>query len=248
METKFLLAEEPFISIQGEGRTAGRVSYFLRFSGCPVKCSFCDTPYTFDGSEPVIKKPLSEIADDIAQSKVNNIIITGGEPILYQDNILRLISMVSDINRTFEIETSGSILMYDDFLVGIKKHLYANQIIFNISPKLQYIKDNPESENILLENIQRLWNFNISFILKFVYEKEKEKEKDIIALKNRILSNCGSINIAREVRNRIYIMPECKTREEQLDRFEETLKFCSEHNLIFAPRLHILLYDKKRRV
>ena len=79
-----LIINEIFYSIQGETSRSGLPTTFVRLTGCPLRCSYCDTQYAFkDGS----KKSFDEIIREINNNKTKYVTITGGEP-LAQKNIL----------------------------------------------------------------------------------------------------------------------------------------------------------------
>ena len=98
---------EIFKSIDGEGKRAGEITTFIRLSGCNLKCSWCDTSYSQDGSCGYIMT-LEDILDKVNELNCRNITLTGGEPLIH-DNIdeliLRLLQEGFDIN----VETNGTI-------------------------------------------------------------------------------------------------------------------------------------------
>lgn len=95
---------EIFASIQGESSFAGLPCSFVRFTGCNLRCTYCDTPYAYDEGNH-----MSE--DDIIQAVralgVNLVAITGGEPLL-QNDVYHLIGTFLDAGRTVLVETNGS--------------------------------------------------------------------------------------------------------------------------------------------
>ncbi len=93
---------EIFLSIQGESIYAGFPTVFVRFSGCNLRCSYCDTAYAYeDGTE---MKP-EEVFDEIKKHYYKRVCITGGEPLLQRD-MEKLLVLLEDYNVT--IETNGS--------------------------------------------------------------------------------------------------------------------------------------------
>ena len=100
---------EKFLSIDGEGPTAGELATFIRFQKCNLRCSWCDTTYSF-GKES-IKEVLNsqEIYDYIKENKAINVTLTGGEPLI-QENIDELLDILDkDKDLKVHIETNGSI-------------------------------------------------------------------------------------------------------------------------------------------
>lgn len=236
MNNHLKLSEQPFKSIQGEGRTIGRTSLFVRFWGCNLKCEWCDSDYSWKkGKESIIEYPVSSLLDDMCDPPyINNIVFTGGEPLLHQKDLFDTLNLVGIDDVSVEIETNGIIKIKDysilDKLVNDKEI----DILFNISPKLQFL--NKKNIDILKENMAILEKIGIRFILKFV---DEEHNRDFL------LDLVRTLDI--EFYN-IYIMPECRTREEHLAKFEDTLDFCMEHGFNFSPRAHILLWDNKKGV
>ena len=94
---------EAFRSIQGEGKYIGVPTYFIRSSGCNLRCSWCDTSYAFDGGKDM---SLEEIVA-LTESDYH-ISITGGEPMI-QPEFLELVDMLLDDGKFITVETNGSI-------------------------------------------------------------------------------------------------------------------------------------------
>ena len=100
---------EMFSSINGEGQKAGQLAYFVRFAGCNLRCSYCDTMWANEKNVPFLLMSEEEIYEKIKESNIHNITLTGGEPLL-QQNIDRLLKLLSrDESLNIEIETNGSI-------------------------------------------------------------------------------------------------------------------------------------------
>lgn len=100
---------EKFISINGEGLLAGQLAVFIRFQGCNLNCSYCDTKWANDEDCEVTLMTKEEIDLYINATGINNITLTGGEPLL-QENIYELIQYLArNKERRIEIETNGSI-------------------------------------------------------------------------------------------------------------------------------------------
>ena len=100
---------EKFLSIDGEGPTSGELAVFIRFQGCNLRCSWCDTTYSWDKESTSETLSASEIYDYIKENKVINVTLTGGEPLI-QDNIDELLVLLnSDNELNIHIETNGSV-------------------------------------------------------------------------------------------------------------------------------------------
>jgi len=94
-----------FKSVQGEGKFAGYPMLFIRVSGCNRKCSYCDTKYHIKGKFMTLK----ELKKEIVKSKMKYICFTGGEPLLYKRQIVKMIK-ADDTYREYHIETNGDFL------------------------------------------------------------------------------------------------------------------------------------------
>jgi len=115
---------ETFYSIQGEGLKIGVPSVFVRFAGCNLRCSWCDTKYAWE-EEPELT--LNDVKSFIEKTECFEVVITGGEPLLNQDLILNLVSNL--YNKNFTIETNGTILPCEWLRLR-------QNILFSVSPKL----------------------------------------------------------------------------------------------------------------
>ena len=100
---------EQFISLDGEGPTAGELAYFVRFNDCNLRCSWCDTVYSWDGTSSIVHKTAQEIYDDIKLSGVKNVTLTGGEPLIQQNIIPLLKLLAEDSSLCIHIETNGAV-------------------------------------------------------------------------------------------------------------------------------------------
>ncbi|MBE8424931.1 radical SAM protein, partial [Leptospira borgpetersenii serovar Balcanica] len=94
---------EIFYSLQGEALTSGLPTVFVRLTGCPLRCVYCDTTYSFTGGE---RLSLETIMADIAQYPCKRVCITGGEP-LAQPNCIALINRLLEAGYEISLETAG---------------------------------------------------------------------------------------------------------------------------------------------
>lgn len=151
--TDSLLAElritEIFFSLQGEARTVGLPTVFIRLTGCPLRCSYCDTTYSFTGGE---KYTLTAIMQQVADYGAKYVCVTGGEP-LAQPNCLPLLTALCDAGYQVSLETSGA--------------LDVSQVDRRVS-KVVDLKtpDSGEAHRNLYENMQHLTaNDQIKFVI-----------------------------------------------------------------------------------
>ena len=100
-----LRISEIFLSLQGESRTVGWPTVFVRLTGCPLRCRYCDTEYAFTGGEWM---ELDEIVGRVREMGVRHVTVTGGEP-LAQPAAGELLSRLCDQGLSVSLETSGAL-------------------------------------------------------------------------------------------------------------------------------------------
>lgn len=96
---------EIFLSLQGEGRSVGVPTVFVRLTGCPLRCQYCDTAYAFHGGESM---DLDAVMRRVAEYGVRHVTVTGGEP-LAQKACLFLLIRLCDAGYQVSLETSGAL-------------------------------------------------------------------------------------------------------------------------------------------
>lgn len=100
---------EIFYSLQGESRPAGLPTVFVRLTGCPLRCVYCDTAYAFQGGEI---RGVDDVVDKVIAHGVPRVCVTGGEP-LAQPACLRLLQKLCDRQLDVSLETSGALDVAD---------------------------------------------------------------------------------------------------------------------------------------
>src|SRR3546814_15323010 len=96
---------EIFLSLQGEARDAGWPTVFVRLTGCPLRCQYCDTAYAFHGGQ---WREIDDILAEVASHGVRHVCVTGGEP-LSQKRCIGLLQRLCDAGYVVSLETSGAI-------------------------------------------------------------------------------------------------------------------------------------------
>ncbi|QDW67200.1 7-carboxy-7-deazaguanine synthase QueE [Luteimonas granuli] len=96
---------EIFLSLQGEARDAGWPTVFVRLTGCPLRCTYCDTAYAFHGGE---WREIDAILAEVESHGVRHVCVTGGEP-LAQKRCIGLLQRLCDAGYVVSLETSGAI-------------------------------------------------------------------------------------------------------------------------------------------
>ena len=96
---------EIFYSLQGEAKEVGIPTVFVRLTGCPLRCNYCDTAYAFKGNNPL---SIESIMEQVAKYNTHYVCVTGGEP-MAQSNYLILLDTLIEAGYKVSMETSGSI-------------------------------------------------------------------------------------------------------------------------------------------
>lgn len=99
---------EKFISINGESRRAGELAVFIRFTGCNLNCTYCDTAWAIPLDAPHEEMSEQALLDYIKETGIDNVTLTGGEPLL-QPEIENLVVDIISLNKRVEIETNGAV-------------------------------------------------------------------------------------------------------------------------------------------
>jgi 7-carboxy-7-deazaguanine synthase len=100
-----LKLSEIFFSLQGEALDSGWPTVFIRLTGCPLRCGYCDTAYAFSGGHYAT---LEQVLSEVARFRVKHVCVTGGEP-LAQPNCLILLAQLCDAGFEVSLETSGAL-------------------------------------------------------------------------------------------------------------------------------------------
>ncbi len=147
---------EMFKSIQGEGKYIGTPSIFVRFSGCNLKCDFCDTKYSWNEIGKINREDVIKYIKSLPM--YNHIVFTGGEPLIEENKeILRsIIQNIIKADSKITIETNGTIFPDKD-LISAMKH----KGFWSISPKLQYMEMEPDRLYSDEYSMDILYNFDI---------------------------------------------------------------------------------------
>lgn len=236
---------EVFYSIQGEGKTVGIPSVFIRLGGCNLMCGGMGTQFDkelhngaewrCDTVEVWMKAQSKEInkvlPNDCIQAIKNgaHIILTGGEPLMQQtqlEEFIKYIKFELGIEKPFfEVETNGTIIPND--------YLTNNINLWNCSPKLSN-SGNDKSITYKPDVIKHLNNLNTIF--KFVVSKEKDWEeikKDYLYLIDK---------------KKVYLMPSGENQKLLNQNKKTVVELAKQNYLNFTTRLHIDIWNKKTGV
>jgi 7-carboxy-7-deazaguanine synthase len=157
---------EIFHSIQGEGLNAGERTVFVRLTGCPLRCTYCDTEYAFKGGEWM---HLPEILERVAAFDTNHVCVTGGEP-LAQRECLSLLSDLCDAGYQVSLETAGAldVSVVDPRVVKVvdlktpdsgemDRNLYENLDNLNESDQVKFVICGEEDYRWAVGQVGRYW-------------------------------------------------------------------------------------------
>ena len=220
---------EIFKSIQGEGPNFGKPAIFLRTAQCNLKCTWCDTKYTwdwknYDYTKEVKEMTLEEIKEQILDLEIKHLVITGGEPLLQQDDLADLLSFLKP-DFYVEIETNCTILP-NKMLTDLVDQ-------WNVSPKTE----NSGNPLELYENDECYYFFANQENCFFKYVVENES--DIPEIKKFVTK----YNIPE---NRVQLMTQASTKEEISAREKSISELAKANNFLFSPRLHVAMWGAQR--
>jgi 7-carboxy-7-deazaguanine synthase len=162
---------EIFLSLQGEARDAGWPTVFVRLTGCPLRCQYCDTAYAFYGGE---WRSIDQILDQVAGHDVRHVCVTGGEP-LAQKRCIELLRRLCDAGYRVSLETSGAIDVGD------------------VDPRVSRVVDikTPDSAEVARNRWENLPLLNAHDQIKFVICSRSDYEwaRGIVA-EHRLAERC----------------------------------------------------------
>ena len=210
---------EMFSSIQGEGIWIGVPSFFIRVAGCNLECTWCDTIYARN-LENAKDFSTDEIIAEALNSGLQHIVITGGEPSLYPDEIKKICSAMHENFRKVTIETNGS------------NFIECEADLISISPKFSGSQLDHSIECWYPEIIRKYMEHGIQAQIKCVVGTEIEARDAIMKI--------SSENFPK---NLVFLMPKANNRDLILAGADWLVKFCCDSGFKYGARLHILLWD-----
>ncbi len=156
--TTTLRITEIFHSLQGESRTVGIPTVFVRLTGCPLRCQYCDTAYAFDGGELMELDAIKTLLEEIACDYVT---VTGGEP-LAQPNCLPLLEQLCDSGYNVSLETSGAMPIEGvDKRVSIVMDLKtpaSTEVNKNRYENIAFLKPSDQVKFVICDEKDYLWS------------------------------------------------------------------------------------------
>jgi 7-carboxy-7-deazaguanine synthase len=219
---------ELFYSIQGEGALVGVPSFFVRTSGCNLRCAWCDTPYTSWNPEGV-DLSLEQIVQEVRAHPATHVVVTGGEPMIAPE-IVPLTERLRRAGLHITIETAGTVF-----------HPVACDLM-SISPKLS--NSTPEGgfaaqhERLRIQpDILQQLTARYPHQLKFVVQKPADAAEATALVQ--------LLGVSPE---NVVLMPEGTDRDRIRERGIWIAEICKQEGYRFSPRLHVDLYGDRRGV
>ncbi len=206
-----------FISIQGESSFVGLPCFFIRLSGCPLSCSYCDTKNAAES--PGFEMSVSGLIDLCSALSVSLVEVTGGEP-LFQNECIDLLKRLCDLGKTVLLETSGSFSIKD-----VDRRV---RIIMDFKCPDSNMSDRNFLENInLIKNYQHELKFVISskfdfdWAVDFIHRYDLSSSHILFSpVLGKIIPSelaswilCSSLNVRLQLQIHKYIWP-----DERIDR------------------------------
>lgn len=248
----WLLVSEIFESHQGEGPSTGQVAKFIRLGGCNLTCHWCDTPYTwsftdrqaeahFSGKkyDPQHEMRRMTFVDILSRIKPDDhplIVITGGEPLLQSDRLLRFIELVNCglTYRRFEIETAGTMT---PIIPSRRIDVYYETVSYNVSLKLASSR-NPLEKRRIPEVIRYFTTerANFKFVITRDHFEDDLREVATIVQDYRILPD------------QVWLMPEGTTQLDQVSGIQQLMPEALKRGYNVSSRLHVLAYGNERGI
>ena len=148
---------EIFYSLQGETSTVGIPTVFIRLTGCPLRCQYCDTAYAFSGG---VIYELENILQEIKPYNTKHITVTGGEP-LAQEDCHVLLTALCDLNYYVSLETSGAvdISKVDNRVVKVMdlKTPGSDEMHRNLESNIEYLHSQDQVKFVICNKEDYLW-------------------------------------------------------------------------------------------
>ena len=223
---------EIFYSVQGEGILAGVPSVFLRTSGCNLRCTWCDTPYTSWNPEGD-DLALDTILADVRGHGSRHVVVTGGEPLIQQE-IVQLTQGLKDLDLHITIETAGTV--YQPVTCDL----------MSISPKLANSTPTQRDDGRWAAQHDRL-RYQPEALKKLMAEYPYQL-KFVVSDPDDLTEIEAILKETNADRSRVLLMPEGTSSEALSERARWLVEICKREGFRYGPRLHIDIYGNQRGV
>ncbi len=228
-----LRISEMFYSLQGEGILTGTPSFFIRLTGCNLRCTWCDTPYTSwkpEGDD----RTLAWVIEETRKTRPNrHVVVTGGEPMI-APKIIALTRALEEEAFHITIETAGTV--FEPVACDL----------MSISPKLSNSTPHEREEGRWAPQHERLRRQ--PDILKQLIAAYDYQLKFVIADPNDIAEATELVTEIKADPTKVVLMPEGTTAQAIASKAQWIAEACKTHCYRYSPRLHIDLWGDKRGV
>lgn len=222
---------EIYRSRQGEGRYTGRDSVFVRTSGCNLRCSFCDTPYTSwypEGDDLSIE----QIVQRIESFATNNVVLTGGEPMLFAE-LIPLTAQLRSIGCHITVETAGTL------------YLPVVCDLMSISPKMS--NSAPDADGDPRWRLRHELTRRAPEVIRQLTAEYDCQFKFVMGHPDDIPEVLAYLAEHPQIdHSHVWLMPEGTTIERLSEVGEWLVQVCEDYNFKFCPRKHIEWYGHSR--
>ena len=220
---------ETFTSLQGEGMLAGTPSFFIRTSGCNLRCGWCDTPYTSWRPEGR-RVPVRELLGRAAVAGRRHVVVTGGEPLL-QRELHELTGALAANGHHVTVETAGTVA--PEFGCDL----------LSVSPKTA----NSDPDGRWRERHRSLRR-DVAPLARLLARHPEHQLKFVVRGADDLPEIVGLVGALGVVRERVLLMPEGRDAAEVAARAGEVGRLCLREGFRYSPRLHLDLFGAGRGV
>ncbi|MBN2591219.1 MAG: 7-carboxy-7-deazaguanine synthase QueE [Sedimentisphaerales bacterium] len=220
---------EIFYSLQGEGFLAGVPSVFIRLSGCPLRCRWCDTKYAWY-EDSGYEKSIEYIVAEVNDWPCKHIVITGGEPMI-NSQLPQLVQALKKTDKHITIETAGIAYIPDMScdLMSISPKL-SNTM--PLEEKLRAIHEDSRLDLAVLSELIERYDYQLKFVV--------EDESDQLEIEET-LERLGNVDYEK-----VMLMPQAATREEYIEKSQIVAELCKRTGFSFSQRLQVLLWNNQK--
>jgi 7-carboxy-7-deazaguanine synthase len=234
-----MLISETFYSIQGEGELTGVPSFFIRTSGCNLRCAWCDTPYASWRPEGK-QRSVDQLVAEVRAQPGRHVVLTGGEPMIAPE-LPVLAAALRAAGFHITIETAGTVAP-----AGIACDLASiSPKLANSTPTLEAAGEGWVSRHEATRwqpHVLRAWLAAYDYQLKFV----AAAPADLDEISARLAELTGRGAGVKIPAHKVLVMPEGTTMERLRSRADWLGEACKARGWRYAHRLHVELYGNKR--
>lgn len=185
---------ETFYSIQGEGYYQGHAAFFIRLAGCDVGCVWCDVKESWDANQHT-HMSISGLVNEVKSTKAKIVIITGGEPLMYDCSLIT--SALHDAGFQVHLETSGAYPLsgqWDWICVSPKKFKAPLDEVLNRASELKVVVFNKTDFDWAITNAKKVSDTCLLYL-----QPEWSKEKEMLVLMTEFIQMNPNWNLSLQI-------------------------------------------------